>query len=80
MGILGQITPQVSTLDKKSASTSSGFDKVSKEKWKNNEEKEKGSMHQLLQNPDPPKVDKYLHGSRIEYLSEFDKKMKMRKG
>ena len=28
-------------------------------------------MHQLLQNPDPPKVDEFLLGSRIEYLSEF---------
>ena len=29
-------------------------------------------MHQLLQNPDPPKVDESLLGSRIEYLSEFE--------
>ena len=28
-------------------------------------------MHQLLQNPDPPKVDEYLLGTRIEYLSKF---------
>ena len=28
-------------------------------------------MHQLLQNPDPLKVDESLLGSRIEYLSEF---------
>ena len=29
-------------------------------------------MYQLLQNPDPPKVDESLLGSRIEYLSEFE--------
>ena len=29
-------------------------------------------MYQLLQNPDPLKVDKSLLGSRIEYLSEFE--------
>ena len=29
-------------------------------------------MHQILQNPDPPKVDESLFGSRIEYLSEFE--------
>ena len=57
MGILGQITHQVSTLDEKSVPTASDFDKGSREKWKSNEEKWKGSMHQLLQNPDPPKVD-----------------------
>ena len=28
-------------------------------------------MHQLLQKPYPPKVDKSLLGSKIEYLSEF---------
>ena len=28
-------------------------------------------MHQLLQNPDPPKVDESLLGSRIGYLSKF---------
>ena len=72
MGILGQITHQVSTLDEKSASTASDFDKGSREKWKSKEEKEKRSMHQLLQNPDPPRVDEYLLGSRIEYLSEFE--------
>ena len=72
MGILGNITHQVSTLDEKSAYTASYFYKVSREKWKSNEEKGKGSMHQLLQNPDPPKVDESLLGSRIEYLSEFE--------
>ena len=34
-------------------------------------DKEIGSMHQLLQNPYPTKVDESLLGSRIEYLSEF---------
>ena len=29
-------------------------------------------MHQLLQNPDLPKVDESLLGSRIEYLSKFE--------
>ena len=29
-------------------------------------------MHELLQNPNPPKVDESLLGSRIEYLSEFE--------
>ena len=48
MGILGQITNQVSTLDEKSASTASDFDKGSRDKWKSNEYKWKGSMHQLL--------------------------------
>ena len=28
-------------------------------------------MHQLLKDPDHPKVDESLLGSRIEYLSEF---------
>ena len=28
-------------------------------------------MHQLLKNPDPPKVDESLLGSMIEYLYEF---------
>ena len=28
-------------------------------------------MQQLLQNPDPPKVEESLLGIRIEYLSEF---------
>ena len=28
-------------------------------------------MHQLLQNTDPPKVEKSLLGRRIEYLSKF---------
>ena len=28
-------------------------------------------MHQLLKDPDPPKVEKSLLGSKIEYLSEF---------
>ena len=72
MGILGQITHQVSTLDERAAYTESDFDKGSREKWKINEEKWKVSMHQLLQNPDPPKVDESLLGSRIEYLSEFE--------
>ena len=72
MGILGNITHQVSTLDEKTAYTASYFYKVSREKWNSNEEKGKGSMHQLLQNPDPPKVDEFLLGSRIEYLLEFE--------
>ena len=72
MGILGHITHQVSTVDEKAASTSSDFDTGSKEKWKSNEEKGKGSMHKLLLNPDPQKVDESLLGSRIEYLSEFE--------
>ena len=29
-------------------------------------------MHQLLQNPDPPKVDEWLPGIMIEYLSDFE--------
>ena len=53
MGILGQITHQVRALDDKSASTKSDFDKGSREKWKSNEEKGIGSMHQLLQNKFP---------------------------
>ena len=72
MGILGQINHQVSTLYDKAASTASDFDKVSIENWKSNEEKGKGSMHQLLQNPDPSRVDESLFESRIEYLSEFE--------
>ena len=72
MGIIGQITHQVRTLDEKAASTASDFDKGSREKWKSNEEKGKESMHQLLQNTDPPKVDESLLGSRIEYLLEFE--------
>ena len=72
MGILGQITHQVITLDEKAASTASDFDKGSREKWKINEEKGKGIMHQLLQNLDPPKVDESLLGNRIEYFSDFE--------
>ena len=72
MGILGQITYQVSTLDDKAASKRSKFDKVSRKKLKSNEEKWIGSMHQLFQNTDPPKVDESFLGSRIEYLSEFE--------
>ena len=71
MGILGQITHQVRALDEKSASETSDFDKGSIEKWSSNKEKGIGSMYQLLQNPDPQKVDELLLGSRIEYLSEF---------
>ena len=72
MGILGQITHQVRTLDEKTAYIASDFDKGSREKWKSNEEKGKGSIHQLLQNPDPLKVYESLLGSRIEYLLEFE--------
>ena len=72
MRILGQITHQVSTLDEKVSSAASDFDKGSREKWKSNEDKGKVSIHQLLQNPDPSKVDESLLGSRIEYLSEFE--------
>ena len=72
MGILGQINHQVKAMGEKAAYKPSDFDKVSKEKWKSNEQKGIGSMHQLLQNPDPPKVDEFLLGSRIEYLSEFE--------
>ena len=72
MGILVQITHQVRALGEKSASKSSTFDKGSRYKWKSNEEKDIGSMQQLLQNTDPPKTDKSLLGSRIEYLLEFE--------
>ena len=48
MGMLGQITHKVSNLDEKAAYRASDFDKGSREKWKSNEEKGKGSMHQLL--------------------------------
>ena len=72
MGILGHINHQVSTLDEKSASTASDFDKGSREKWKSIVEKGKGSMHQLFQNTDPSKVDELLLGSRIECLSDFE--------
>ena len=65
MGILGQITHQVSTLDEKVASTASDFDKGPIEKWKINEYKRKVSMHKLLQNPDPPRVDESLLRSSI---------------
>ena len=71
MGILGQITHQVGALDEISAFKTSEFDKGSREKEKSNVEKGIGSMHQLLKNPDPPKVDTLLLGSRITYLSEF---------
>ena len=65
MWILGQINHQVSTLGEKAASTASDFYKGLREKWKSNEEKGKVSMHQLLQDTDPPKVDESLLGSRI---------------
>ena len=71
MGILGQITHKVRALYEKLSSKRSYFDKVSREKWKSNEEKGVGSMHQLLQNPDPLNFDESLLGSKIEYLSEF---------
>ena len=71
MGMVGQIIHQVRTLDDKEASKTSKFDKVSREKFKSNEEKWIGSMHQLFQNTDPPKVDESFLGSRIEYLSDF---------
>ena len=60
MGILGKITHQIIALDEKSKSITSDFDKGSREKWKSNEEKGIGSMHQLLQNSDPPKGDESL--------------------
>ena len=71
MGILGQITHKLRALYEKAASKTSDFDKVSREKPKSNEWKGIGSMHQLLKNPDPPKVDESFPGSRIEYLSDF---------
>ena len=71
MGILGQINHQVRALYDKAASKTSDFDIVSREKWKSNEEKGFGSMHQLLKNPDPPNVYKPLIVSRIKYLYEF---------
>ena len=72
MGIIGQINHQVRALDDIAASKTSEFGKGSREKCKSNEDKGVGSMHQLLQNPDPPKVDDSFLGSRIEYLSEFE--------
>ena len=71
MRILGQITPKIRALYEKAASKTSDFDKGSRKKWNSNEEKSIGSMHQLLQNTYPPKVDESLLGSRIKYLSEF---------
>ena len=71
MGILGQITHQVRALDNKSANKTSEFDKGSREKWKSNKGKRIESMHQLLKNTDPLKVDESLLESRIEYLFEF---------
>ena len=72
MGILGQINHQVRSLYEKSEAKTSDFDKGSRDKWKSNEDKGIRSMHQLLKNPDPPKVDELLLGSRFEYLSEFE--------
>ena len=72
MWILGHITHQVRALDNKSASKTREFDKGPREKWKSNEEKGIGSMHQLFQNTDPSKVDELLLGSRIECLSDFE--------
>ena len=71
IGILSQITHQVRDPDEKKSSKTSYFVKGSREKWKINEEKAMESMHQLLKNPDPPKVNESFIGSRIEYLSEF---------
>ena len=71
MGILRQITHQLRSLDYKAVSKTSDSDKVSRYKWNINEEKGVGIMHQLLKDPDPPKIDESLLGSRIEYLSEF---------
>ena len=58
-------------MDQKAAYRTSDFDKGSIEKWNSNEEKGIGSMHQLLKNTDPLKVDESLLESRIEYLFEF---------
>ena len=71
MGMVGQIIHQVRALDDKEASKTRKFDKESREKFKRNEEKWIGSMHQLFQNTDPPKVDESFLGSRNEYLSDF---------
>ena len=57
MGILVQITHQLRALDEKSESKTSDFDKGSRDKWESNEEKGLRSMHQLLKNPEPPKVN-----------------------
>ena len=72
MGIICQINHQVRALDDIAASKTSDFGKGSREKCKINEDKGIGSMHQLLKNPYPPKVDELLLLIRIEYLSEFD--------
>ena len=72
MGIIVQITHELIALDETAASKTSDFDQGSREKWKSNEGKGIGSMHQLLQNPDLLKVDESLLGSTIEYLSEFE--------
>ena len=72
MRILGQITPKIRALYEKAASKTSDFDKGSRKKWNSNEEKSIGSMHQLLQNQYPPKVDESLLGRKIEYLSKFE--------
>ena len=72
MGILGQITHQVRALDEKSACKTSEFDNILRDKWKSNEQKGIGSMHQILRNLDPQEVDESFLGSRIEYLSEFE--------
>ena len=61
MWILGHITHQVSTLDEKAASTASDFDKGSRENWKSNEEKGKGSMHQIFQNPAHIYISPYIY-------------------
>ena len=71
MGILGQINHQVRALYEKAASKTSYFDKGSREKYKSNEDRGIGSMHRLLKNPYPLKVENSLLGSRIEYLYEF---------
>ena len=57
MRIFSQINHQVKDLYNKESYKTSDFDKLSIEKWNSNEENGIGIMYQLLQNPDPPKVD-----------------------
>ena len=79
-GILGQINHQVSTLDNKSASTASEFDKVSREKWSSNERKGRKLCINYCKIQIPRKWTSLCLEVGLNIYRSLNETMKMRKG
>ena len=71
MCILGQLTKQVLKLDSKGNEHNEDIDTKAWVTWKKHDEKEFGSVHSSMQQPDAPKLE-LLIGMRIKYLSSID--------